>query len=139
MKQLTLEFDGSCKPNPNGIAKYAYCIKNEAGEIIKSQKGVVGYDIISKTKATSSNIAEYCGLIYGLKAIPKEERKNIIINIFSDSKLLVGQMTGSIKVESKNLIYLNNISKETCSEYASVSFKWVERSKNRFCDKLAKS
>lgn len=138
MKTITLEFDGSCKPNPGGIAKYSFCLKDENG-IIKTGKGVVGLDILSVTKTTSSNIAEYCGLINGLKSIPEEERKYININIFSDSKLLVGQMGGFTKVESKNLIYLNNIAKTLVSGFGSVSFNWFERKKNKFCDRLAKT
>ncbi len=85
---------------------------------------------------TTNNVAEYKALIRGL-----EEAQNAgveEIEIFSDSELLVKQISGIYKVKNKNLIELYEKAKELLSKLKCYKIIHINRDNNSIADKLAK-
>jgi len=86
-------------------------------------------------KATN-NVAEYQALIRGLQEALKQKVKDI--EIFSDSELLVFQISGIYKVRNKKLIPLYESVKELLNKFNHYNIYHVYREENSVADKLAK-
>jgi len=121
-----LFFDGCCKGNPGPGGAGAVLYKGEIE--IWSDSAFVG-------KKVTNNIAEYTGLIIGLKQAIKVGIKNITVN--GDSQLVIKQMTGAYKVTSENLIELHKIAKQLEKSFDSISFNHVYRKDNKRADALS--
>lgn len=118
--------DGASRGNP-GEAGIGCVIWLNSDKVIKISEYV---------GKTTNNVAEYKALIRGL-----EEVQNLgveEIEIFSDSELLVRQISGIYKVKNKNLIELYGKAKELLSKLKSYKITHVNREKNSIADKLAK-
>ncbi|MCX7770968.1 MAG: ribonuclease HI family protein [Proteobacteria bacterium] len=85
---------------------------------------------------TTNNVAEYNALIRGLEETLKIGVEEI--EIFSDSELLVRQITGIYKVKNKNLIPLYEKIKQLLSNLKSHKIIHINREDNSMADKLAK-
>jgi ribonuclease HI len=91
MTQPTLYFDGCSKGNP-GPAGSGALIKTDG--IIWSGCEYVG--------TTTNNVAEYKGLILGLKQLKFLNINKVIVK--GDSMLVINHMTGKYKVNAPHLI-----------------------------------
>jgi ribonuclease HI len=87
-------FEGICQPNKDG-GKMIY-------EVIIYQDGNKIYDNshVLERYIASNNIAEYAGLISLLKWIISNQFKNEHIHIFTDSRLVEGQMMNEWNIKS---------------------------------------
>ena len=93
---------------------------------------VVGYVIFKKDKLlkksaryigkSTNNIAEYRAVINALRIAPK--KKEIVL--YSDSKLVVNQITGKFKVKKEHLKKLHDKVKELSAKL-EIKFKWASR------------
>lgn len=126
-KKLLVElyFDGCCKGNP-GIGAYGYVIKVN-DEVIVSGNGVLG-------KCTN-NIAEYQGLLNGLKKAIQMGFKEIVI--LGDSKLVINQINGEWKVKDNKLVSFYQECMELLSEFRFWKAKWISRELNKDADLIA--
>lgn len=128
--------DGGARGNP-GPAAIGVVIE----EVI-SDKGKV----ISKTKITefgkrigeaTNNVAEYRAVLEALQNIKYEDKKNIKIDFFLDSKLVVNQLNGRFKVKDPQLRELLTririLEQETGGE---AYYHLVPRDQNRRADFL---
>lgn len=98
--RLRVWIDGACEPvNPGGTASYGLVVKHDK-EILFENGTIVG-----SGPAMSNNVAEYSGLIAFLEwylqtrdslAYRQLKRKPAI---YSDSRLLIYQMTGKWRVK----------------------------------------
>ena len=94
--EVTLRFDGSCKPNP-GDGGSGYVIFNT-----KNDKTIIeGHYYVGK-KCTN-NVAEYFGLIAGLKHFKNSPYTADHLNIEGDSELTINQMKGTYRINSRRL------------------------------------
>ena len=94
--EVTLRFDGSCKPNP-GVGGSGYVIFNT-----KTDKTIIeGHYYVGK-KCTN-NVAEYFGLIAGLKHFKNSPYTADHLNIEGDSELAINQMKGTYRINSHRL------------------------------------
>ncbi len=84
---------------------------------------------------TTNNEAEYHALIEGLKAV--EEWSPDRLEVYLDSKLVVEQMTGKYRIKKPELQALSRLAMELLKRFPDVTFKHVEREKNRGADALA--
>jgi ribonuclease HI len=88
MAKLEVWIDEACEPvNPAGTASYGMVVKNK-GLTVFSDSAVVGSGL-----GMSNNVAEYCGLIAFLKWYI-QHALNSDATVYSDSSLLINQMTG---------------------------------------------
>jgi len=124
--QYKLQFDGCSKSNP-GIAG--------AGAVIYSFNNEIAAKIQFVGNNETNNVAEYTGLIIGLKEAINLEIKTLAVE--GDSMLVIKQMKGEYKVKSANLIDLYNEAKLLEKEFEHITFKHIYRENNKRADELS--
>jgi ribonuclease HI len=116
--------DGGARGNP-GPAGCAGILYNEKKIIDFSGKYI---------ETATNNIAEYKGLIIGLKLAIKNKIDELVC--FLDSELIVKQVNGEYKIKSPELKILKKKIDELKEEFISITFEHVVREKNYLADKL---
>lgn len=119
-------FDGCSKGNPGLSGAGAVIYKN--GEEIWSNSYFV-------SDSATNNVAEYFGLIRGLKRAIKMNIRHLIVK--GDSQLIIKQMTGQYQVKSESMIELYEISKKMEEEFENISYEHVYRKYNKRADQLS--
>ena len=84
---------------------------------------------------STNNEAEYIALIRGLESLI--ELKLLNVDIFSDSELVVKQISGEYKVKNPRMQVLHQEATSLFSKFDKWSFTHVLRDKNKVADKLA--
>lgn len=133
MKKIIIYTDGGARGNPGPAGAGAY-ITDESGRKIKGVSKFLG--------VRTNNYAEYEAVILGLselkKIIPKEERKNISIEVRMDSELVARQLSGKYQIKEESLfpqfIKIWNIK---VADFPKISFTHIPREKNKEADRLA--
>jgi ribonuclease HI len=126
---IQLQFDGASKGNPGLGGSGAVIIKN--GILIDS----ISYT--HKNRVTN-NVAEYYGLLIGLRLLIKNNLSKENITIEGDSKLVIEQVFGKWKCIHPNLIPLCKEAKKLIMEYfPTINGKWIPREKNALADMCA--
>jgi ribonuclease HI len=116
--------DGGSRGNP-GNAACAFLIFDDNKLI----------DIGGKYLAhVTNNVAEYNGLIAGLKQAKKLEITEL--KCFLDSELVVKQINGEYKVSNDDMKKLVIQVKELSNDFQSIQFTHVLREKNKHADKM---
>jgi ribonuclease HI len=117
--------DGGARGNP-GPAAYGFVLEGEDGDVLASEGGALG--------VTTNNVAEYSGLVAGLrKAIEAGIRE---LEVVSDSELMVKQMRGEYKVRNAALLELNEEAYDLARTIGSVEYRHVKRAHNELADRL---
>ena len=124
--EYTMYFDGCSKKNPGPSGAGAVIFNNE--------KEVWGSSIFVGKKETN-NVAEYSGLILGLKQAINMSVRNLIV--YGDSLLIIKQMNNQYKVSSENLIPLFKEAHGLISEFDSILFVHIYRTQNKRADELS--
>ncbi len=92
-RRVVVEADGGSRGNP-GPAGYGAVVRDaDTGELLAEASGGLGH--------TTNNVAEYSGLIAGLRAALKEGA--VAAEVRMDSKLVVEQMSGRWQVKQPHL------------------------------------
>jgi len=121
-----LYFDGASRGNP-GPASYGGVIYKPDGTTLLTYKKAIGKH--------TNNVAEYLGLIVGLRHCIDQKINNVAV--FGDSKLVVEQTLGNWKVKSENLITLQEEIKKCLQSIDNISISHIYRKNNKVADKLA--
>lgn len=136
MSEFVLHFDGSCFPNPNGLAACGYVIKKDGVVISKTATkiGVGPY---------SNNYAEFYGVYLGLLEINQIVQPKDKIFVRGDSKLAINVMAKRFRASSDKLYYpayvlADEQTRKLRSIYCTVSFDWIPRAMNSEADELSK-
>lgn len=133
-------FDGACAPiNPNGTASYGWLIKKD-GKVLKTGCGVVG-----KGQGMTNNLAEYWGVLEGVKAFTGLKLKTEL-KICGDSNMvcqMVARKWGWKKNEwnpHPNFPHLRDILEQVHALLEDVDYEveWIPREKNTEADELSK-
>jgi len=131
MKKIIINTDGGAIGNP-GPAGIGVVIKGEAREKKYSEKIGNG----------TNNQAEYKALIFALKKTKllfgKKNAKNIEVDCYLDSELLVKQLNGEYKIKEKDLKPLFIEVWNLKTEFKNVKFIHVPREQNKEADDLVK-
>lgn len=125
---ITVFVDGLAEPRNPGTGTYGYVIYRD-GKKISEGKGFSGNKV-------SNNYSEYCALIEALNSILKFKEEEVVV--YSDSKLLVNQMSGKWKVKKGQYIDKYLKSREVVKEFKNIRFEWIPRDKNREADYLSR-
>ncbi|WP_080793959.1 bifunctional RNase H/acid phosphatase [Corynebacterium pacaense] len=126
--KLIVEADGGSRGNP-GIAGSGTVVLNaDKTRTLREIAYVVG------TRA-SNNVAEYRGLIEGLKAA--RDLGATEVDVFMDSKLVVEQMSGRWKIKHPDMKQLAGEAAALASAIGGVSYTWIPREKNKRADALS--
>jgi ribonuclease H / adenosylcobalamin/alpha-ribazole phosphatase len=127
-RRLVVEADGGSRGNP-GPAGYGAVVRDATtGEVLAEVSESIG-------RATN-NVAEYSGLIAGLRAAAAIAR-GADVEVRMDSKLVVEQMSGRWQIKHPDMRPLAAKARETARSLGRVSYTWVPRSRNVHADRLA--
>ena len=85
--------------------------------------------------STTNNEAKYEALLEGMSMVQKLGRK--AVNMFSDSKLIVGQVNGELEARDKRMQEYLDQAKCLRSNFDSFSLLHIPRSRNTHADSLA--
>jgi ribonuclease HI len=96
MKEADLYFDGASRGNPGLSGVGIYIIDSSTKNPVIEKSVFIG--------KTTNNVAEYTGLIIGLKTA--KELGITRLNIFSDSLLVVNHIKGIYKIKNSRLLPL---------------------------------
>jgi ribonuclease HI len=123
---LQIHIDGASRGNP-GEAGFGVHVASPEGTTLAEIYGYLG-------RATN-NVAEYQALIHALRyALDHAARQ---VKIFSDSELVVRQMSGAYKVKHPDMIPLHREAARLLSRIGAVTLSHVPRERNRDADRLA--
>ncbi|MBE3074478.1 MAG: bifunctional RNase H/acid phosphatase [Actinobacteria bacterium] len=133
-RRLVVEADGGSRGNP-GNAGYGALVRDAvSGEVIAERAESVGI--------ASNNVAEYSGLVAGLKAASDID-PGAEVTVRLDSKLLVEQMSGRWKIKAHDLRRLALEARDVVADLSaaggSVTYTWIPRAENSAADALANS
>ncbi|WP_213013773.1 bifunctional RNase H/acid phosphatase [Paractinoplanes toevensis] len=125
--RVAIEADGGSRGNP-GPAGYGAVVRaHPTGEILLERLGSLG--------TTTNNVAEYTGLIEGLKAA--RELNATEVDVRMDSKLVIEQMSGRWQIKHPGLRPLAATAAELVTHFDKVTFDWIPRERNKAADALA--
>ena len=118
-------FDGACRGNPGPCG---------AGFVIRKNNKIIEECNHFVSEKNTNNFAEYCALVLALRKCDQLNLKNLIV--MGDSNLVIKQMKKEYKIESPNLIPLNNAAVNIISDM-NIEFIHIPRDKNTEADRLA--
>lgn len=123
--KLTIYTDGGARGNP-GPAALGVVIKDEKNKIVAAYGEYLGEQ--------TNNYAEYSALISGLKKAKSLGTDEV--ECFLDSELVVKQMQQKYKVREPALQKLFIQAYNAASVFKKITFKHIQRAKNKEADKL---
>ncbi|MFH2069335.1 MAG: ribonuclease HI family protein [Candidatus Omnitrophota bacterium] len=132
--KLTIFIDGASRGNP-GRSAIGIALYDPEGQLLKE----VGLEI----GVTTNNVAEYTALLYGLGEallyVHKLPNKinGLELTIYSDSELLINQMTGRYQVKNEDIKRLHLLAQRLISGLEKVSFEKLSHDENKTADRLA--
>ncbi|AHH94429.1 bifunctional RNase H/acid phosphatase [Kutzneria albida] len=125
--RVIVEADGGSRGNPGPAGYGSVVLDAETREVLAERKDALG--------VTTNNVAEYQGLIAGLKAAA--ELGADAVEVRMDSKLVVEQMSGRWQVKHPAMQPLAREAKQLVAGFDSVEFEWIPRERNKHADRLA--
>jgi ribonuclease HI len=123
-RHFVITADGGSRGNPGPAAFGAVVYEND--KIVTEVGASIG--------VASNNVAEYQGLIAGLKAANEIDPAATIL-VKMDSKLVVEQMSGRWKVKHPNM---KELAKQAFATHDPklVSYQWIPREENSHADSI---
>ncbi|MDX6375175.1 MAG: ribonuclease / adenosylcobalamin/alpha-ribazole phosphatase [Nocardioidaceae bacterium] len=123
---VIIEADGGSRGNP-GPAAYGAVLKDAGtGAVIAEDGTAIG--------VATNNVAEYSGLIAGLK-LAEEFAPEADVEVRMDSKLVVEQMSGRWKIKHPGMRPLAMEASRLAP--FGTTYTWVPRERNKHADRLA--
>ncbi|MEM0241136.1 MAG: ribonuclease HI family protein [Candidatus Nezhaarchaeales archaeon] len=120
--------DGSSRGNP-GPAGIGIVVANQDDKVLLEHSEFLGSNF-------TNNQAEYMALMRALDICSSLFPKGIL-HVFSDSELLVKQLTGQYNVRSQSLKELFREVRNKEKHFSKVYYHHVDRKHNRRADELA--
>jgi ribonuclease HI len=146
VRTFSLNFDGSCWPNPGGKAGYGYTLRDDARPVY-DDSGTIGTG-----KEYSNNYAEFYALYKGLQKIIDilanepcfNSSSSMKVNILGDSDLVIKMMSGKYRASQQKLYYPAFIkayyaAKSLKDQGLTLKYNWVPREQNTEADKLSRT
>ncbi|MFI2210641.1 bifunctional RNase H/acid phosphatase [Streptomyces sp. NPDC020141] len=127
MPKFVVEADGGSRGNPGPAGYGAVVIDAASGETLAEAAEYIG--------VATNNVAEYKGLIAGLKAAHALDPE-AAVHVRMDSKLVVEQMSGRWKIKHPDMKPLAAQAARV-HPASSVTYEWIPREKNKHADRLA--
>jgi len=129
VRQVVVEADGGSRGNPGPAGYGAVVIDPATGEPLAEAAEYIG--------VATNNVAEYRGLIAGLKAVRDLFPDTPVqVRVRMDSKLVVEQMSGRWKIKHPDMKPLAEEAARILPA-SSVTYEWIPRAENKHADRLA--
>jgi ribonuclease HI len=125
--KLIVEADGGSRGNPGPAGYGAVVLDPVTEEVLAERAEGLG--------VTTNNVAEYQGLIAGLRAAIELGATDVEVRM--DSKLVVEQMSGRWKIKHPAMQPLAKEAGGLVEEIGAVRFGWIPRARNSRADALA--
>jgi probable phosphoglycerate mutase len=126
-RRLVVETDGGSRGNP-GPAGYGAVVRD-------AETGAVLAEVAEAIGIVTNNVAEYSGLLAGLRAAAEIDPQ-ARIEVRADSKLVVEQMSGRWQIKHEDMRRLAAQAREILPS-GHVRYTWVPRARNTHADRLA--
>jgi ribonuclease HI len=126
VNRFALRTDGGARGNP-GPAGIAFVLTDPTGAKVCEGGRFIG--------ETTNNVAEYEALLWGLRTAA--DRGASPLTVYSDSELMVRQLTGRYRVKNEGLKPLYDAAKGLIRRVGDVRVVHVRREDNREADALA--
>ncbi|WP_129839672.1 bifunctional RNase H/acid phosphatase [Streptomyces sp. RFCAC02] len=126
-RRLVVEADGGSRGNPGPAGYGAVVMDAVTGEVLAETAEFLG--------TCTNNVAEYRGLIAGLRAA-HALAPDAAVRVRMDSKLVVEQMSGRWKIKHPDMRPLATEARGVFPAGA-VSYEWIPRERNKHADRLA--
>lgn len=133
MQTFLIYTDGGARGNPGPAG---------SGAVIMDPRGAVLKEISKPLGIQTNNYAEYTAVIEALKElkkiVPKDARKETLVDIRMDSELVVRQLSGVYQIKNEGLgpLFLE-IHNMRVSDFPRMTFTHVPRKENKLADRLA--
>ena len=121
----TLWCDGGSRGNP-GPAAYGFVLEDADARQLASAAGPIGQATVA--------VAEYRALVAGLHAVV--EHGLAAVEVRTDSRLVVAQMTGAAPVRSRAVAPLHAEARDLAMRVGTVTYRWVPADQNGAADAL---
>ena len=118
--------DGAARGNPGPAG---------AGAVIISPDGHVVAKVGKYLGETTSNVAEYTGLILGLKRAKAMGLREL--DVLADSELLVKQLSGEYQVKADHLRPLHDEAKALLAGFDKIDLRHIPREENEAADEMS--
>ncbi len=125
-RRTRLSVDGAARGNPGPAG---------AGAVILSPDGHVVAKIGKFLGDSTNNVAEYMGLILGLRRAKAMGIKEL--DVFSDSELMVKQLAGEYAVKAEHLKPLHDEASALLKAFSAVQVRHVPREENAQADAMS--
>lgn len=125
--KVCIEADGGSRGNPGIAGSGTVVYAADRRSILREISYVVG--------TATNNVAEYQGLINGLRAAAELGADEVVV--YMDSKLVVEQMSGRWKIKHPDMKKLALEARDIAAQFSRVSYEWVPRAQNSAADDLA--
>ncbi|GDY82783.1 hypothetical protein SAVCW2_19820 [Streptomyces avermitilis] len=127
VREFIVEADGGSRGNPGPAGYGAVVIDAATGETLAETAEYIG--------VATNNVAEYRGLLAGLKAARALDPA-ARIRVRMDSKLVVEQMSGRWKIKHPDM---KPLAREAAAVFppSQVTYEWIPRERNKHADRLA--
>jgi ribonuclease HI len=125
-KRTRLYVDGAARGNPGPAG---------AGAVILSPDGHVVAKLGKFLGDSTNNVAEYMGLILGLKRAKAMGIKEL--DVFSDSELMVKQLSGDYAVKAEHLRPLHDEARSLLKAFSEVEVRHIPREENAQADLMS--
>jgi probable phosphoglycerate mutase len=127
-RRLLIQADGGSRGNPGPAGYGAVVLDAVTGEVLAEVNEAIGH--------ATNNVAEYSGLVAGLRAAGKLA-PGAPAEVRMDSKLVVEQMSGRWKIKHPDLRPLAAEASQLARVLGRVTYTWVPRERNTHADRLA--
>jgi ribonuclease HI len=117
--------DGGSRGNP-GLSGIGVLVENMAGATLATISQGIG--------VTTNNVAEYRALLAGLEKA--QALGATVVEVVSDSELLVRQMLGQYRVKNAGLRPLHFQARQMASQFAEFNIRHLSRDHNAKADGL---
>ncbi|WP_189784248.1 bifunctional RNase H/acid phosphatase [Streptomyces capitiformicae] len=127
MREFIVEADGGSRGNPGPAGYGSVVLDAVTGETLVEAAEHIG--------VASNNVAEYRGLIAGLRAAHALD-PTATVRVRMDSKLVVEQMSGRWKIKHPAM---QPLATEAAHVFppGQVTYEWIPREQNKHADRLA--
>jgi ribonuclease HI len=125
-KRTRLYTDGAARGNPGPAG---------AGAVIISPDGHIVAKIGKFLGDSTNNVAEYMGLILGLKRAKAMGIKEL--DVYSDSELLVKQLAGDYAVKADHLRPLHDEARSLLGAFSEIQVRHIPREENAQADAMS--
>lgn len=138
---LMINCDGLCEPNPGGVACWAWIAYDPKGKRLREAYGTLG-----RGPGMTGNLAEYHAVLEALRytrgRLTMLAERGMGVVIYTDSQLVVKQVTGEWRVNSPGLIAIRG---EVVAFFewfkeagVPLQFIWQPRELNTAADELTR-